>query len=222
MKWKTTCGWRGMRLSISAALLLATALVSNGRAADELPNGLYAIFNTSKGVITAKLYEKYTPIAVANFVGLATGTKAWREPVTGAMVKRPMYDNITFHRVLRDQMIQAGDPTGTSAHNCGFTIDDEFLIGLTFNKPGRLAVANTGMPDSGACQFFITVDQVPQWDNKYTIFGDVVSGLPVAVAINKGQLRGDKPVDPVRLISVKIQRMGPAPPVKAPKSKSKK
>jgi len=173
-------------------------------------------------VITAKLYEKYTPIAVANFVGLATGTKAWRDPVSGAMVKRPMYDNITFHRVLRDEMIQAGDPTGTSAHNCGFTIADEFLIGLTFNKPGRLAVANTGQPDSGACQFFFTVEPVPQWDNKYTIFGDVVSGLPVVVAINKGQLRGDKPVDPVRLISVKIQRVGPAPPVKTPKQKNKK
>jgi peptidyl-prolyl cis-trans isomerase A (cyclophilin A) len=179
-----------------------------------LPDGLYAIFTTSKGVITAKLQEKYTPESVQNFVGLAQGTKAWRDPKTGAMVKRPMYDNITFHRVIRDQMIQSGDPTGTSGHNCGFTIHDEFLPGLTFNHPGRLAVANTGEPDSGACQFFITTGSVPQWDNKYTIFGDVVKGLDVVNAINHGKLRGDKPVEPVTLNSVRIERVGPAPVIK--------
>jgi peptidyl-prolyl cis-trans isomerase A (cyclophilin A) len=197
-----------MKRFTQLAILVCVAGAVKG---DDLPNGLYAIFNTSKGVITAKLYEKYTPISVANFVGLATGTKAWKDPVTGAMVKRPMYDNITFHRVLRDQMIQSGDPTGTSSHNCGFTIPDEFLIGLTFSHPGRLAVANSGKPDSGACQFFITAGVAPQWDNMYTIFGDVVSGLPVVYAINKAPLRGDKPVEPVRLISVRIQRVGPEP-----------
>src|SRR3954451_15719452 len=91
-----------------------------------LPDGLYAILTTSKGVITAKLQEKYTPLAVQNFVGLAQGTKAWRDPKTETMVKRPMYDNITFRRIIRDEMIQSGDPTGTSSHNCGVTIRDEF------------------------------------------------------------------------------------------------
>jgi peptidyl-prolyl cis-trans isomerase A (cyclophilin A) len=176
-----------------------------------LPTGLYAIFTTSKGVITAKLQEKYTPVAVQNFVGLAQGTKAWRDPKTNAMVKRRMYDNITFHRIIRDEMIQSGDPTGTSSHNCGITIHDEFLPGLTFSRPGRLAVANTGAPDSGACQFFITTAAVPQWDNKYTIFGDVVAGMDVVLAINHGQLRGDKPDDPVALNSVRIERVGPEP-----------
>ena len=207
-----------MKKLFQLALLFGLATAAFG---DDLPNGLYAIFTTSKGVITAKLYEKYTPIAVANFVGLATGTKAWRDPATNTMVKRPMYDNITFHRVIRDEMIQSGDPTGTSSHNCGITVQDEFLIGLTFNKAGRLAVANTGQPDSGACQFFITAGPVPRWDNQYTIFGDVVSGLPVVLEINKGHLRGDKPVEPVLLISVKIQRVGPEPPPKPLKVKKK-
>jgi cyclophilin family peptidyl-prolyl cis-trans isomerase len=183
-------------------------------AADDLPNGLYAIFTTSKGVITAKLDEKYTPIAVANFVGLATGTRAWRDPKTHMMIKRPMYDNITFHRVIHDEMIQSGDPTGTSAHDCGFTIRDEFLIGKTFNRPGRLAVANAGVPNSGACQFFITTGAVSRWDNMYTIFGDVVSGMPVVMEINRGKLHGDKPDDPVQLITVRIRRVGPPPRVK--------
>jgi peptidyl-prolyl cis-trans isomerase A (cyclophilin A) len=196
---------------LAALISLAGISIAGAAGADDLPNGLYAIFNTSKGVITAKLYEKYTPKSVENFVGLAMGTKAWKDPATGAMVKRPMYNNIAFHRILRDQMIQSGDPTGTSSHNCGITIPDEFLIGLTFGNPGKLAVANTGQPDSGACQFFITAGAVPQWNNMYTIFGEVVSGLPVVYAINKAPLHGDKPVDPVRLVSVQIQRVGPEP-----------
>jgi peptidyl-prolyl cis-trans isomerase A (cyclophilin A) len=173
-----------------------------------LTPGLYAVFNTSEGTITARLFEKYTPTAVQTFVGLAEGTKAWREPKTGALVKRPLYDNITFHRVLRGEMIQAGDPTGTSSHDCGITIRDEFLPGLQFNRAGKLAVANTGAPDSGGCQFFITDGSVPEWNNKYTIFGEVVSGQEVVSKINHAPLRGDKPVDPARLTSVKIERIG--------------
>lgn len=200
------------------AIIIAIATSANaGEKSGDLPNGLYAVFTTSEGVITAKLYEKYTPKSVENFVGLATGTKPWRDPRTGAMVKRPMYDNITFHRIIRDEMIQSGDPTGTSAHNCGFTIPDEFLVGLTFNTPGKLAVANTGQPDSGACQFFITAGPVTRWNGAYTIFGEVVSGMPVVLAINHTPLIGDKPANPPRLIGVAIQRVGPEP-----KSKSKK
>src|SRR5580704_15490632 len=89
-----------------------------------LKPGLYAIFRTSDGAITARLFEKYTPIAVGNFVALAQGTKPWKDPKTGAMVKRPLYEGITFHRVLPGIMIQAGDPTGTGSHNCGIKIPD--------------------------------------------------------------------------------------------------
>jgi peptidyl-prolyl cis-trans isomerase A (cyclophilin A) len=207
------------RLAQFAIPIWIAIAVSGSRAAEktgELPPGLYAVFNTSEGVITAKLYEKYTPKAVANFVGLATGTKAWRDPKSGGMVKRPMYDNITFHRIIRDEMIQSGDPTATSSHNCGLTIPDEFLIGLTFNTPGKLAVANSGQPDSGGCQFFITAGAVARWNGAYTIFGEVVSGMPVVTTINHVPLRGDKPVDPPRLISVRIQRVGPAPKTRIP------
>jgi len=126
-------------------------------------------------------------------------------------VMRPMYDNITFHRILRDIMIQSGDPTGTSAHNCGFTIPDEILPGLKFDGPGKLAVANAGKPDTGACQFFITTQAMAQWSGSYTIFGEIVSGMPVVVAINHTQLTGDKPNNPPKLISVRVQRVGPEP-----------
>lgn len=202
--------------TISALILTAAAALAEKPAAP-LPNGLYATFNTSKGTIVAVLYEKYTPESVKNFVGLAQGTKAWREPKTGAMVRRPMYDNLTFHRVLRGQMIQSGDPTGTSAHNCGITVPDEFLIGLQFDHAGRLAVANSGAPNSGACQFFITADLAPSWNQQYTIFGQVVRGQDVVDAISKAPLHGDKPVDPVKLIRVTIERIGPTPPLKGKK-----
>jgi cyclophilin family peptidyl-prolyl cis-trans isomerase len=172
--------------------------------------GLYAMFQTSEGVITARLFEKETPIAVGNFVELAQGTKAWKDPKTGAMVKRPLYSNLTFHRVLTGLMIQSGDPTGTGSHNCGITIPDEFLPGLRFDQAGKLAVANSGAANSGGCQFFITTDIVSQWTGKYTIFGAVVSGLDVADKISHTRVRGERPVDPPKLIGVTIERISPA------------
>ena len=195
--------------TVSALLLIAAAAVctSAQKPPAPLPAGLYATFNTSQGTIVATLYEKYTPESVKNFVGLAQGTKAWRDPKTNAMVKRPMYDNLTFHRVLHGKMIQSGDPTGTSAHNCGITVRDEFLVGLQFDHAGRLAVANSGAPDSGACQFFITSDLSPEWNQKYTIFGQVVRGQEVVDAISNAPLHGDKPVEPAKLLSVTIERI---------------
>jgi len=156
-------------------LILLAAGVSAQQAPIPLKPGLYATFNTSKGTIIAVLYEKETPASVKNFVDLAQGAKEWRDPQTGVMVKRPMYNNITFHRVLRGQMIQSGDPTGSSAHNCGVTVPDETRLGLQFDRAGRLAVANSGAPNSGGCQFFITDSPVPEWNGHYTIFGEVVA-----------------------------------------------
>jgi cyclophilin family peptidyl-prolyl cis-trans isomerase len=123
------------------------------------------------------------------------------------MVRRPMYDNITFHRVVRHQMIQSGDPTGLGSHNCGFTIRDEYLPGLRFDRPGRLAMANVGKENTGGCQFFITDQAIPSWDNKYAIFGQVVSGLDVVRTINRKPLVGEKPVAPVTLKHVGIMRI---------------
>jgi len=173
--------------------------------------GLYANFNTSAGVIAIKLFEKETPITVRNFVGLAQGTKPWRDPVTRAMVSRPLYHDITFFRVTRGVMIQAGDPTGKNGFNCGITIRDEILPGLRFDLAGKLAMANTGNPDSGGCQFFITAESMPQWNGKYTIFGQVVTGLDVVNKIAHARVVDEKPVDPVKLIDVSIERVGPEP-----------
>jgi len=188
----------------SALLFLYLAAAENPPA---LKPGLYAIFNTSEGAITARLYEKDTPGTVANFVALAQGTKPWLDPKAGAMVRRPLYDNLTFHRVLPGEAIQSGDPTATGAHNCGVTVRDEFLPGLRFSAPGRLALANNGNPDSGGCQFFITAQPMPRWDGKYTVFGEVVAGMDVVVKISHVPVHGDKPVDPAKLIGVSIQRI---------------
>ena len=163
------------------------------------------------GNITARLYEKDTPRTVENFVALAQGTKATLNPKTGKMAKTPLYDGVIFHRVMPGVMIQAGDPTGTGRHNCGFTIPDEFLPGLRFDRSGKLAMANTGAPDSGGCQFFITSNAMREWDGKYTIFGIVVEGQDVVDRINHAPVRGDRPVEPVKLASVTISRVGPEP-----------
>jgi cyclophilin family peptidyl-prolyl cis-trans isomerase len=181
-----------------------------------LKNGLYAIFNTEFGKFTAQLYEKDTPNSVETFRELAQGTLASRDPKTNAMVKRPLYDNTTFYRILPGQAIQGGSPNGTPAYDCGFVIKDEILPGLMFSQSGKLAVANSGSPDTGGCQFFITTGPVPNWNNKYAIFGQVVEGMDVVGKIDKVPVRGDQPVNPPKLISVTIERVGPEP-VKKPK-----
>jgi cyclophilin family peptidyl-prolyl cis-trans isomerase len=190
-----------------ALFLLAVGCV----AAQPKPNGLYAVFHTSMGNFTARLYEKETPVTVANFVALAQGRKATRSPKTGKFVNVPLYDNITFHRVVAGEMIQSGDPTGTGFHNCGLTIPDEYLPGLRFDSAGKLAMANTGNPDSGGCQFFITAGPMGMWSGKYTIFGVLVDGQDVVSRINHAPVHGDKPVEPVKLLTVSIERVGPEP-----------
>jgi peptidyl-prolyl cis-trans isomerase A (cyclophilin A) len=183
----------------------------------QLEPGLYAVFNTSMGTITAVLYEKEAPITVRNFVALARGTKPWKDPNTGKMVAKPLYNNITFHRVIPNFMIQTGDPTATGSHDCGFTIKDEIVPTLKFDRPGRLAMANTSAPNTGACQFFLTEVPYPSLDpapgnSGYTIFGQVVEGQEIVGKIARVPRDGnDKPRTPVRLISVTIKRVGPEP-----------
>jgi cyclophilin family peptidyl-prolyl cis-trans isomerase len=187
-------------------LLLASFCI-----ADEKPlkPGLYAIFNTSEGTFQAELYEKDVTNTVKTFIGLAQGTIPWMDPETKTMVKRPLYNEITFHRVLPEIMIQSGDPTGKGNHNCGFTIKDQPLVGIQFSRPGRLAMANTGAENSGGCQFFITSELMPQWNGKYTIFGQVVRGQNVVDIINKQPVKGDKPIQPAILHNVTIVRINP-------------
>jgi peptidyl-prolyl cis-trans isomerase A (cyclophilin A) len=198
-------------------ILLLIAAAASAQS-DNRPPGLYAIFHTAAGAITAKLFEKETPITVTNFVALAQGKKPWHDPATRTMVTRPLYQNITFFRVTPGLMIQAGDPTGKNGFNCGITIPDEFLPGLRFDTGGKLAMANTGKPDSGGCQFFITTDAQTTWNGKYTIFGQVVEGRNVVDKIAHARVINETPVDPVKLIDVAIERSSPEPKSK-PKSK---
>src|SRR5215472_14306254 len=144
--------------------------------AKKLDPGLYAVFNTSMGTITAELYEKETPNTVRNFIGLARGTRPWLDPKTKQGVSRPLYDNITFHRVIPNFMIQTGDPTGTGAHNCGFVLKDEIVRSLRFDRPGRLAMANIGQPNTGSGRFLIRKNPFPEGNGMYTIFGKVGGG----------------------------------------------
>jgi peptidyl-prolyl cis-trans isomerase A (cyclophilin A) len=203
-------------LPAAVCLLVLAAPAPAQVSAGKLPNGLYAVFSTSVGDITARLYEEEVPGTVGNFVELAQGVKPWRDPKSGAMVKRPLYSNNAFHRVLKGAMIQSGDPTGKGDHVCGITIPDEVLPTLSFDAPGKLAMANTGAPDTGGCQFFLTDAAVPEWDGNYTIFGTVVAGQEVITKIGNAPANEDKPIDPVKLISVTINRVGPTPPAKKP------
>jgi peptidyl-prolyl cis-trans isomerase A (cyclophilin A) len=174
--------------------------------------GLYATINTSLGVIKLKLFEKEAPITVKNFVALARGTKPWKDPKTGAMVTKPLYAGTIFHRVIPNFMIQGGDPAGNGMGDVGFTIPDEFVSTLKFDVVGRLAMANTGMPHTGASQFFIT-DAATTWLNgKHTIFGQVLEGQDVVHRIISVPTAAEnKPVTPVKIVSIVIRRVGPAP-----------
>jgi cyclophilin family peptidyl-prolyl cis-trans isomerase len=198
-----------------ALLLTATALAQTPAPppldTSKLEPGLYATINTSMGSITALLFEKETPATVANFIGLARGTKPWLDPKTRKATLRPLYANIIFHRVIPRFMIQTGDPTGVGNHDCGFLMKDEIVASLKFDRPGRLAMANVGAPNSGACQFFITEVAEPSLNGKnHTIFGQVVDGQEIVFKISH-VLRddNDKPRLPVKLINITFVRIAP-------------
>lgn len=181
--------------------------------------GLYATINTTQGIIVVKFFEKEAPVTVKNFVALARGFKPWKDPKTGQMVKRPLYNGTIFHRVIPNFMIQGGDPLGTGMGDPGFTIPDEFSPDLKFDVPGRLAMANVGRPHTGGCQFFITEVPTPHLNGLHTIFGQVVEGQDVVTKIAHLPLSGEKPVTTVRITSVVIKREGPPP---APPAATKK
>ena len=185
--------------------------------------GLYVRFETTMGNITAKLFETETPLTVKNFVDLAEGRKAFKDPATGQMVRRPLYNGVTFHRVIPGFMLQTGDPTGTGAYDAGFTIPDEFNPALKFDRPGRLGMANIGQKNTGSCQFFITEVPTPHLNNMHTIFGQVIEGQDLVPKIaNVPRDQNDKPRTAVKITRVVIERVGapPAaatPPAAAPK-----
>src|ERR1017187_915447 len=186
----------------------------------DCPPGLYWVINTSKGTITAQLYEKEAPIAVANFVALTKGTKAAKDK-SGAMTKRPYYTNLAFHRVIAGFMIQTGDAqTGDGSGDCGFTIKDEIVPTLKYDKPGVLGVARLPQRNTRAGLFFLTDAASPSLNGDYTIFGQVVDGQDVVGKIaNVAKDSIDKPRTPVKLISATIKRYGPPPAAPAAPAK---
>jgi cyclophilin family peptidyl-prolyl cis-trans isomerase len=180
-----------------------------------LKNGLYANFQTEFGDMKAVLYEKDTPQAVGLFVHLAQGQQNFRD-LDGKIAKRRYYDGLTFFRIVPGDAVQAGSLDGQPTYNCGLKIKDEMLPGIKFHL-GSLAIANSGQPDSGSCQFFFALQQKPSWDMKYTIFGQLVDGEDVLRKLGSVPVDGESPVNPPKLLTVTFQRVGPPPVTKKKK-----
>jgi peptidyl-prolyl cis-trans isomerase A (cyclophilin A) len=167
---------------------------------------VFATFLTSEGSFKARLYDQQAPNTVANFVGLAEGTKPWTNPRTREQSDAPFYNGLTFHRVIDGFMIQGGCPLGTGTGGPGFQFADEFDTALRHDRPGLLSMANAG-PNTNGSQFFVTLVPTPWLDNRHSIFGEVVEGLDVVQKIGKTPTsRGDRPVKDIVIESLTIER----------------
>jgi peptidyl-prolyl cis-trans isomerase A (cyclophilin A) len=191
----------------TVALLAAVAAFAGQDAAKKPAGKVLAHFTTTEGKFTVELFEKDAPKTVANFVGLADGTKEWTDPKSGTKMKKPFYDGLIFHRVIPDFMIQGGDPLGTGTGDPGYKFADEFTSGRKLDKAGILAMANAG-PNTNGSQFFITLAPTPWLTGKHTVFGEVTEGMDVIKKIGETKTTkpGDKPVKPIVIQSVKIER----------------
>ena len=167
----------------------------------------HATFTTNEGTFKVKLFDQEVPNTVANFVGLAEGTKEFVDPKTGQKTKRPFFDGLTFHRVIDGFMIQGGCPLGTGTGGPGYKFSDEFNPKLRHSKPGLLSMANSG-PNTNGSQFFVTLAATPWLDNKHSIFGEVVEGMDVVKKIGSTATSkpNDRPLKPITIQSVKIDR----------------
>ena len=170
----------------------------------DLKPGQYAVIATTLGEITCELFPDQAPITVQNFAGLAQGTKEFVDPQTRERTRRPFYDGLTFHRVIPKFMIQGGCPLGSGTGGPGYKFQDEFSDDLSFDRPGRLAMANAG-PGTNGSQFFITVAPTTWLNKHHTIFGQVVKGQDVVEKIvNAPRGANDRPKTAVVMNSVKI------------------
>jgi peptidyl-prolyl cis-trans isomerase A (cyclophilin A) len=197
--------------SLAVFAAFSAAQQSQGPDAERAP-GLYMTFATTMGDIRCRLYENEAPLTVRTIVGLATGKLSYIDPKTKQKVSgKPFYDGLTFHRVIPRFMIQGGDPLGTGEGEPGgpgFPFKDEFS-NLSFNVPGRLAMANAG-PNTNGSQFFITEVPTTYLDNKHTIFGQC-EDLSVVKSITRTPAQDDRPITPVVIKRVSVQRVGPKP-----------
>jgi peptidyl-prolyl cis-trans isomerase A (cyclophilin A) len=167
---------------------------------------VHAHFTTSDGNFTARLFDAETPNTVANFTGLASGTKEWIDPRSGKKVRQPYYDGTIFHRVIDGFMIQGGDPLGQGTGGPGYTFADEFHPRLRHGKAGLLSMANRG-PNTNGGQFFITLAPTPWLDDKHSIFGEITDGMEVVQKIGHTATSkpGDRPVKDVVVKNVRIE-----------------
>jgi peptidyl-prolyl cis-trans isomerase A (cyclophilin A) len=174
-----------------------------------LAGGSTAVFDTTAGTLRCVLYEKQTPETVANFVGLANGSKDWKNPVSGATKHGvPLYDGTIFHRVIPDFMIQGGDPAGNGSGDPGYKFKDEIVPTLLFDRPGRLAMANSG-PATNGSQFFITEAPSPHLNGRHTIFGqcdDASVALVKQIARLPRDPTNDKPFRAIKIKHISIVR----------------
>ena len=166
-----------------------------------------AHFTTSEGNFTARLFDAETPNTVANFTGLADGSKEWTDPRSGRKVKQPYFNGTVFHRVIEGFMIQGGDPLGQGTGGPGYTFADEFHAKLKHDKAGILSMANRG-PNTNGGQFFITLAATPWLDNKHSVFGEVTEGMDIVKKIGGTATSkpGDRPVKPITIESVTIEK----------------
>ena len=193
------------KLFLVAALLICASTGFSAETADK-KGPLYATLKTSMGDIVVQLFEDKAPKTVANFVGLATGTKEWTDPKTREKVQRPLYNGTIFHRVISGFMIQGGDPLGNGTGGPGYRFEDEFHPDLRHTKGGILSMANAG-PNTNGSQFFITLAPTLHLDNRHSVFGTVVKGQEVLIAIGSVPTNSnDRPIKDVVLKEVVITR----------------
>jgi peptidyl-prolyl cis-trans isomerase A (cyclophilin A) len=168
---------------------------------------VHAHFTTSEGNFTVRLFDAETPNTVANFTGLAEGSREWIDPRTSTKVKRPYYNGTIFHRIIDGFMIQGGDPLGQGTGGPGYKFADEFHPSLRHTKAGILSMANSG-PNTNGGQFFITLAATPWLDNKHSVFGEVVEGMEVVTKIGTTPTGkpGDRPLKPITIQSVTIEK----------------